>query len=213
MPTFLFRADVEAKKLYWTAIQLDQKVLDILEQGKTKSLTVRMPTANILPDKFDQFARDLMHAQTVVVSRILLQTTHVELVEAMKSQPVEQISQVAEDLHVKGYRLQLDAAFVSGKMGISKGRSRRFTKWRRAPVRAAMSRFNSTRYFQAGELEWMLVSKSEAPQARTAETKLETALELCRIAKRKPKHLHLYAQIMRRSAELSVEAQQEHSGF
>ncbi len=50
------------------------------------------------------------------------------------------------------------------------------------------------------------MSKSEAPQARTAETKLETALELCRIAKRKPKHLHLYAQIMRRSAELSVEA-------
>ena len=87
LPTFLFHADVEAKKLYWTAIQLDQKVLDILEEGKTKSLTVRIPTANILPDKLDPFARDLMHAQTVVVSRILLQTTHVEFVEAMKSQP------------------------------------------------------------------------------------------------------------------------------
>jgi hypothetical protein len=54
-PTFLFHADVEAKKLFWCAIQLDQKVLEILEHRKAKSLTVRIPTANVLPDRFDQF--------------------------------------------------------------------------------------------------------------------------------------------------------------
>jgi hypothetical protein len=206
LPTFLFHADVEAKKLYWTAIQLDQKVLDILEQGKTKSLTVRIPTANILPDKFDQFARDLMHAQTVVVSRILLQTTHVEFVEAMKSQPVEQIIQVAEDLHVKGYRLELDAAFRQRKNGDIEGAVAAIHKVATSAGAGGYVEVQFNAILQAGELEWMLVSKSEAPQARTAETKLETALELCRIAKRRPKHLHLYAQIMRRSAELSVEA-------
>ncbi len=34
LPTLLFHADVEAKKLYWTAIQVDQKVLDVLEEGR-----------------------------------------------------------------------------------------------------------------------------------------------------------------------------------
>jgi len=31
LPTFLFHADVEAKKLSWSAVQLDQKVLEVLE--------------------------------------------------------------------------------------------------------------------------------------------------------------------------------------
>src|SRR5205823_6549946 len=100
-PTFLFHADVEEKKVFWSAIQLDQQVLEKLEEGKTKSLTVRIPTANILPDQFDQFVQDLTRSHTVVVSRILMKTTHVEFAEAMKSQPVERINKVAEDLHEK----------------------------------------------------------------------------------------------------------------
>ena len=116
-PTFLFHADVEAKKLFWSAIQLDRRVLEVLEHGKAKTLTVRIPTANALPDKFDQFARDLMRAQTVVVSRILVQTPHVGFAEAMKSQPAERISEVAEDLHEKGYHLELGAAFLHRKSG------------------------------------------------------------------------------------------------
>jgi hypothetical protein len=63
---------------------------------------------------------------------------------------------------------------------------------------------------QAGELEWMQVSQSDAPQARAPEMKLATALELCRIAKRKPRHLHLFAQITRKAAELSVAVQKTH---
>jgi hypothetical protein len=60
---------------------------------------------------------------------------------------------------------------------------------------------------QAGELDWLQVSKSDVPQARAADKKLETALELCRIAKRKPKHLHLFAQITRKAAEPGVAVQ------
>ena len=58
-PTFLFHADVEAKEVFWSAIQLDQQVIGKLEQGDAKSLTVRIPTANVLPERFDQFLQDL----------------------------------------------------------------------------------------------------------------------------------------------------------
>lgn len=206
LPTFLFHADVEAKKLFWSAIQLDQKVVEVLERGMAKSLTVRIPTANILPDKADQFARDLTQAQTVIVARILLQTTHVEFAEAMKSQPAERIGHLAGDLHEKGYRLELDAAFLKRKSGDIAGAVEAIHK---VAASAGASGYVEVRFnaiLQAGELEWLLLMKSDAPQARAADKKLETALELCRIAKRKPRNLHLFAQITRRAAGLGVEA-------
>jgi Domain of unknown function (DUF4365) len=206
-PTFLFHADVEAKKLFWSAIQLDQHVLEKVAQGDMNSLTVRIPTANLLPERFDQFVQDLMRSHMVVVSRILTETTHVEFAEAMKSQPVDRISQVAEDLHEKGFHLELQAAFLQRKGGDIAGA---ITAIHKVATRAEVSghvevQFNAI--LQAGEIEWLLVSRSDAPQARTADTKLASALELCRIAKRKPRNLHLFAQITRKAAELSVAVQ------
>jgi hypothetical protein len=116
-PTFLFHADVAAKKLFWSAIQLDQRVLDVLEQGNAKSLTVRIPTANVLPERFERFLQDLTQSQMVVVSRILLGTRPVEFADAMASQPIGRISEVAEGLHEKGFHLELQAAFLRRKGG------------------------------------------------------------------------------------------------
>jgi Domain of unknown function (DUF4365) len=206
-PTFLFHAHVEQKKLFWSALQLDQQVRQKLEQGTTKSLTVRIPTANLLPDRFDRFVQDLSQAQSVVVSRILMQTGHIEFVQAMKSQPVERISEVAEDLHEKGYHLELQAAFLQWKGGDLVGA---ITAIRKVATGAAVSghlevQFNAV--LQAGELEWMQLSKSDQPQARTADKKLAIALELCAIAKREPRRLHLFAQIVRKAAQLAVAVQ------
>lgn len=206
-PTFLFHADVQTNKLFWSAIQLDQQVLEKLERGEVKRLTVRIPTANILPERFNEFAQDLRRSHTVVVSRILMDTPHVEFADAMKSQPVERISQVAEDLHEKGYHLELRAAFLQRKGGDIAGA---ITSIHKVAAGAEVSghievQFNAI--LQAGELEWLQVTKSGAPQARTADTKLATAVELCRIAKRKPRNLHLFAQITRKAAELSVAVQ------
>jgi hypothetical protein len=206
-PTFLFHADIEAKKLFWSAIQLDQRVLDVLEQAKAKSLTVRIPTANVLPERVERFLQDLMQSQMVVVSRILLGTRPVEFADAMASQPIERISKVAEDLHEKGFHLELQAAFLQGKSGDIAGAIARIHK---VVDRAGASGYVEVHFngvLQAGELEWLQVSKSDAPQALAADKKLETALELCRIAKRTPKHLHLFAQITRKAAELGVAVQ------
>jgi hypothetical protein len=205
-PTLLFHADVEQKKLFWSAVQLDPKVLDVIERGQAKSLTVRIPTVNTLPDRFDQFARDLTQAQTIVVARILMQTAHVEFAEAMKSQPVKRVSEVAEDLHEKGYRLELDAAFRQRKGGDVEGAIVAIHKVAASAGAGGYVEVQFNAILQAGELEWMQQTKSDEPQARAADKKLETALELCRIAKRKPRNLHLFAQITRRAAELGVAA-------
>jgi hypothetical protein len=206
-PTFLFHADVEVKKLFWCAIQLDQKVLEILEQGRAKSLTVRIPTANVLPDRFDQFLQDLTRSQMVVVSRILLGTRPVEFADAMASQPIERIGEVAEDLHEKGFHLELQAAFLQRQGGDIAGAIAAIHKVAASASASGYLGIHFNAILQAGELEWLQVSKSDVPQALVADKKLATALELCRIAKRKPKHLHLFAQITRKAAELGVAVQ------
>jgi hypothetical protein len=206
-PTFLFHADVAAKKLFWSAIQLDQRVLEVLEQGRAKSLTVRIPTANVLPERFERFLEDLTQSQMVVVSRILLGTRPIEFADAMASQPIERISEVAEDLHEKGFHLELQAAFQQQKGGDIAGAIAAIRKVADSARTSGYVEVNFNAILQAGELEWLQVSKSDVPQALAADKKLETALELCRIAKRKPKHLHLFAQITRKAAELGVAVQ------
>jgi hypothetical protein len=206
-PTFLFHADVDAKKLFWSAIQLDHKVLDALEQGKAKSLTVRIPTANVLPDGIDRFLVDLTQSQMVVVSRILLGTKPIDFIDAMAGQPVERIAKVAEDLHEKGFYLELQSAHRQRQGGDLTGAIAAVQK-----VVAGSSsggyveaHFNAT--LQLGELEVFQLMRSDGPQALMADKKLATAIELCRIAKRTPKHLHLFAQITRKAAELGVAVQ------
>jgi hypothetical protein len=51
---------------------------------------------HLLPSDVDRFVVELAQSQTVVVSRILLGT-----------KPTERITQVAEDLHEKGFHLDL----------------------------------------------------------------------------------------------------------
>lgn len=118
-PTFLFHADVAAKRLFWGAIQLDRRVLEVLEQGKAKSLTVRIPTANVLPERFERFLQDLTQSQMVVVSRVLLGTRPVEFADAMASQPIERISEVAEDLHERGSIWNCRRHSYGGRVGTS----------------------------------------------------------------------------------------------
>ena len=125
----------------------------------------------------------------------------------MKSQPVERITKVAEDLHEKGYHLELQAAFYQRKSGDIAGA---ITAIRKVATSAGISGYIEVQFnavLQAGELEWMQLSKSDEPQARAADRKLSVASELCRIAKRTPRHLHLFAQITRKAAELSVAVQ------
>jgi Domain of unknown function (DUF4365) len=109
-PTFLFHADVVAQKLFWSAIQLDQGVLAALDKKETKSLTVRIPTDNPLPGGMDRFLIELTQSRMAVISRVLRGTRSVDFVSAMARQPVEQISELAEDFHVKGFQLQLKLA-------------------------------------------------------------------------------------------------------
>ena len=109
-PTFLFHADVVSKRLFWCSIQLDQKVLTALEAGGVKSLTVRIPTANVLPDCLSAFLLDINRSLIIVMRRILRRTTHFDFVDAMAGQPLDRCEDEASDLHQKAFILEMELA-------------------------------------------------------------------------------------------------------
>jgi hypothetical protein len=207
-PTFLVHVDVDAKKVFWSTIQLDEKVLATITAGNANSLTVRIPTANVLPDNIERFREDLARAQMEVIQRILLGTKPVDFVSAMASHPVERKTQIAQDLHQKGFWLELDTASRQGRAGDRAGAISAINRVVAGASGAGYVEIHFNAVLQRGELEWLQLVRSDAPQAHAPQQKLTTARELCRITKRKPKYLHLAAEMMRQGAELDIAVQQ-----
>ncbi len=203
-PTFLFHADVGANKLFWSAIQLDDKVIKALESGETDSLTVRIPTVNCLPDNIEKFVEQLTRAEAIRVSRILLNTTPFEFAEAMKAQPVERQTEVAEDFHEKAFLVEMNVAFRQHQENNVEAAMSTLQKVIGAAASVGYIEVQFNAVLQLGEIELLGIRRSEKPQSLAPAKQLETANELCRIARRYPKHLHIAAQIFRRAAELTV---------
>jgi len=209
-PTFLFHSDVEKKRLFWTAVQLDDVLLQSLEKGQTQSLTVRIPTANQLPNAFNRFLKDLRKAHHVVVSRTLLVANDTDFVDAMRGRPIEKLDVVAEDLHEKAFRLEMQTAYDILRKDDFAEAARRLKNILANPVASLAVRFNVTNLL--GDVEWKALIRSSEPQSVAAERRLLTGRELCAITRKGPKHLRLFALITRTAAELGI-INQKHLGL
>jgi hypothetical protein len=119
-------------------------------------------------------------------------------VDAMARQPVERVSEIAEDFHFKGFQLELQLGHKQFRKGDVNGAVVAVKKALAESSSYIEIQFNGT--LQLGELDVYRLMKSTEPQARVSEKKLETALKLCSMAKREPRYLHLAAQLQRRDA-------------
>ncbi len=205
LPTFLFHADVDKNKIFWNAIQLDANVLEAIER-QTKSLFVRIPTANALPDNMQQFLADLAQVKAELTTRILLNAKPFKFAGLIATQPVERLASVAKDLHYQAFRVQLDIADnqrLTGETTAAIATLKQVIAGARPDGQIEIL-FNAV--IRLGDLEALQLMRSDGPQADVPAKRLAVAQELCSIARRKPRHLHLYAQIDRRAADLGVTA-------
>jgi hypothetical protein len=123
-------------------------------------------------------------------------------------QPIVRIAEVAEDLHEKGFYLDLKAAHETMRSGNLTEAIRAVRKVITNSSELLEVQFNAT--LQLGDLEMLELMKSDKPQRLIADRRLATAQELCRIASRVPKHLHLFAHISRKAGELGIAVQKAH---
>src|SRR5262249_46349432 len=156
-------------------------------------LTVRIPKANELPAQQERFARDLAQALTVVTTRTLLGTSPLDFASAMAAHPLQRQNEIAADLHERGFFLELGAAYRQGQAGDPKRAIAALDKIASTARAAGYVAVEFNAVWWRGVWEWMQLIKSDLPQARAAQQKLATAVELCQIAKRTPRYLHLAA--------------------
>ena len=114
--------------------------------------------------KIQRCLADLTQSQMAVISRILLGTKSVDFVDAMARQPVERISELAEDLHVKGFHLELQLAHQQRQQGDLDGAAQAVKKVLANSSSYVEIQFNGT--LQMGELEGYQLMKSTEPQSQ-----------------------------------------------
>jgi hypothetical protein len=126
----------------------------------------------------------------------------------MRGQPVEQRAEVATDLHEKAFRLDLQTAQDQMRSRDLPSAIATVKKVLSSATGYLEVQFNAT--LQLGQFEWMQLLESDKPQSLAAERRLAMAESLTQLAKRTPKHLHLFAQTTRKAAQLGLIVQKAH---
>lgn len=89
-PVFLIHADIQAKKVFWSAPQLDKELIGKLERGNNSStVTVRIPTSNRMPDTADSLLETVEKLYIVLGNRTLVNSSTSSFADSLKYQPGE----------------------------------------------------------------------------------------------------------------------------
>src|SRR5216684_6843531 len=100
-PVFLIHADTEAKRVFWSAPQLDNELVRKLTGGENSStVTVRVPTSNLLPDTAEQLLESVEKLYVVLGQRTLVGSSMSSFADSLKYQPGEE--KLREEFHRKG---------------------------------------------------------------------------------------------------------------
>ena len=105
-PTFLIHADIQAKKVFWFAPQLDNELGRKLTSGKNSSTaTVRLPTQNLLPATAEQLLETVEKLYVVLGHRTLVNSSISSFADSLRYQPGEE--KLREEFQQKGDFLKL----------------------------------------------------------------------------------------------------------
>jgi hypothetical protein len=86
-PIFLIHADVISKKIYWCAPQLDKQLSASLRNADAKSVTVRIPTAQILPVTAPEFLRTLGDIRLALANREITSASNSSFSDSLRHIP------------------------------------------------------------------------------------------------------------------------------
>jgi len=198
-PVFLVHADVESKEVFWGAPQLDNDLIRKLTSGENSStITVRVPTSNLLPVTADQVLKTVEKLYVVLGQRTLASASAASFADSLKYQPGEQ--KLRDDINRKSNLLRLRRIrelFVQRQFAEARERARLIIS---DPDSLIEEKFWAQEVI--GSIEWGDGVNQNRPQAELPLIYLENAKALQRMSKRGPSHLKMFALIARKAAEL-----------
>lgn len=197
-PVIIFHADVQNGRTYWAAPQLDIAALETFVGAPERdSLTLRIPTANLLPGTLDLLLEAVRSAKVILASRVLVTVNIPEFVGSIRNRIDEE--EVIRELKLKANALQVlqvEKLFKAGSAGEARGRIRELLA---DPASSVGTKFWSLLMAEKVELQAL---KEGGRRADRTEIQLSITGELQHITRQGPSHLKFYALIARKAAEL-----------
>lgn len=198
-PVFLIHADTQARKVFWSAPQLDNELLRKLKGRESSStVTVRIPTSKLLPDTADQLLETVEKLYVVLGHRTLIDSSISSFADSLSYHLGEE--KLRQEFQQKGDFLKLRKIHeLLEKREYSEARPR-------AEVIVADPDSSIENRFWAqesiGAINWSEAVTSGRSQAELPLIKLENAKALQALSKQGPPQLRLFALIERKAAEL-----------
>jgi hypothetical protein len=200
-PTLLVHADVVAKKVYWTAPQLDGDLIrKITNSHPPSTVTVRIPTANALPETAEQFLTKLDELYVALGNRTIVNSALSSFAEALKYEPNEE--KLREEFQRRADYLKqrkIHDLFVEGRYEEVRRRAENIVS---DPDSTIENRFLAQD--NIGSANWAEAITRNTSQPQLPAILLENAKLLHAMSRKGPPHIRLYALIARTAAELEV---------
>jgi hypothetical protein len=208
-PIFLIHADVASKKVYWSAPQLDKQLSASLRNADAKSMTVRIPTAQILPASAPEFLKGLSDIHLALANREITSASNSSFSDSLKHIPDQNVHYQAFQEKNNILKLRKIANFY---------RAREYEQARTRAVAVfgdpdASIEAKVWALTQLGYIDSAIVFRGGKPQSEMAAALLAHARSLQELTRQGPAYLKFYSLIMRSSAELGVLVHKNHSLF
>jgi hypothetical protein len=208
-PVLVAHADVTSKRLYWYSPQLDRDLMAALGGTDAKSVTVRIPSSQLLPATAPNLLATLDRIYLTLANRELTSSSIRSFAASLRHLPdqaaLHQAFQEKNDtlklrkIHELSQQRRFDEARPRAKLILDDPDSTIEVKFWTEIVLWAIDR---TQTVHAGK-----------PQSELPKLALAHAMALQKLTKAGPKHLKFYSLIARHSAELEILVQQSAGVF
>ncbi len=211
-PVVVVLADVTNRQTMWYAPQLDQHLHKRIRTAvacSQKTISLHIPTCNLLPDTTHLLLVDIAHCGTVLATRTVVQTEVPTFVHDIADtlDPAHTIRALQE--RADGLRIQeIETLVRSGQLTRAK---EAVSVMVASPQSAVEARFAALIYTEP------IAAAEHPPDAAGEEqllgVQLDTALAMRQLARKGPRHLKYYAALAFKTAQLASATRTDSSLF
>lgn len=200
-PLFLIHSDVNNKRTYWSALQLDKNLLkQNLRELQKETVTIRISTSNELPQTLPSMLEALQKAQVMLATRKLSRTPVGEYADTITEHG--SLKETIHDLGNKRDALKLQNAHDLAKshdFGAARKETSSILQNEDCAIEIKFSAL-----LKEIEIDWSEAQSNRVPQGELPQIRLRGAGRLQTLTKKGPPALKFYALITQKAAELEV---------
>jgi hypothetical protein len=197
-PIILVQADVEQKRTFWSAAQLDTQAMRSLARLPTGHVTFRIPTKNHLPDTWGGLLQAVSQTETLLSLRSLLNEPFPSFLDSIEGR-VDKDS-VRADLKNKSDAIRVQQAHELLKAGSIDRARAKISNILVDSDASVEIRFWAL--LTSEDIETAEASKRGATPEAQAAVRLSIASRLRALTDNGPRHLKFYAVLVKRASEL-----------